>query len=42
MEGFHPFRPLNPHHPQADGEAVAAGVDGEAVAAGVKKENPFS
>jgi hypothetical protein len=26
MDGFYPFRPLNPLHPRADGETVAAGV----------------
>jgi hypothetical protein len=25
MEGFYPVLPLNPHHPRADGDAVAAG-----------------
>jgi len=33
MEGFLPCLPLNPHHPRADGDAVAAGF---------KKEIPFS
>jgi hypothetical protein len=33
MDGYHPFLPLNPLHPRADGEAVAAGF---------KKRFPFS
>ena len=33
MEGFLPCLPLNPHHPRADGDAMAEGF---------KKENPFS
>jgi len=33
MDGFYPFRPLNPLHPQADGDTVAAGF---------QKETPFS
>jgi hypothetical protein len=33
MEGFDPCLPLNPLHPRADGDAMAAGF---------KKQNPFS
>ena len=33
IDGFYPFSPLNPHHPRADGDALAAGF---------KNQSPFS